>query len=58
MSNKPAYGSRTVGDLIVGVGVIEQVSLTAYRVGGSWVPMARVDDMSPAESLVYVGVGE
>jgi len=46
------YGSRTVGDTIPGIGVIEQVSLTAYRVGSQWVPFARVDNMTPAEALV------
>jgi hypothetical protein len=47
-----AYGSRTIGDTIEGVGTIEQVSLTAYRVGTTWVPFARVDQMAKAEILV------
>ena len=46
------YGTRTIGDTIEGVGTIEQVSLTAYRVGSAWVPMSRVDDITPAERLV------
>ena len=47
-----AYGSRTIGDTIEGVGTIEQVSLTAYRVGATWVPFAKVDRMVMAEMLV------
>lgn len=47
-----AYGSRTIGDTIEGVGTIEQVSLTAYRVGTTWVPFVRVDQMAKAEILV------
>jgi hypothetical protein len=46
------YGTRTVGDTIPGVGIIEQVSLTAYRVGTVWVPFARVDRMTAATPLV------
>lgn len=46
------YGSRKVGDVIDGIGVIEQVSLTAYRVGSTWVPFAHVDHMVKAEILV------
>jgi hypothetical protein len=48
------YGSRTIGDTIPGIGVIEQVSLTAYRVGTQWVPFSRVDDMTPVEPLVIL----
>jgi hypothetical protein len=47
-----AYGSRTIGDTIEGVGVIEAVSLTAYRVGSRWVPFVHVDVMVAAEPLV------
>lgn len=46
------YGTRKVGDTIEGVGVIEQVSMTAYRVGATWVPMIRVDQTAKAEPLV------
>lgn len=46
------YGSRTIGDTIEGVGTIEQVSLTAYRVGSAWIPFARVDRMAAVEPLV------
>ena len=46
------YGTRTVGDTIPGVGVIDQVSLTAYRVGAAWVPFSRVDRMTAATPLV------
>lgn len=46
------YGTRKVGDTIEGIGIIEQVSLTAYRVGAAWVPMIRVDQTAKAEPLV------
>lgn len=51
----PTYGSRNVGDTIDGVGVIEQVSLTAYRVGQTWIPFSRVDNMPKQETLVTFG---
>lgn len=47
-----AYGTRKVGDTIEGVGVIDQVSLTAYRVGSNWVPFITVDQTVKAEILV------
>lgn len=50
-----AYGSRIIGDTIQGVGVIEAVSLTAYRVGSRWVPFAHVDLMVAQEPLVTFG---
>lgn len=47
-----AYGSRNLGDVIDGIGTIEQVSLTAYRVGSAWIPFAKVDSMGWAEPLI------
>jgi len=49
------YGSRKVGDIIDGVGTIEQVSLTAYRVGSVWVPFIHVDHAPREERLVVFG---
>lgn len=50
----PTYGSRRVGDNIHGHGIIEQVSLTAYRVGNIWIPFSRVDNMPKQEPLVII----
>lgn len=50
-----AYGTRNVGDEIVGVGIINQVSLTAYRVGSHWVSFSKVDRMQPVEPLIQIG---
>ena len=46
------YGTRNIGDTLEGVGTIEQVSLTAYRVGATWVPFAKVDRMVKQDVLV------
>lgn len=50
----PTYGSRNVGDTITGHGIIEQVSLTAYRIGNTWIPFSRVDNMPTQEPLVII----
>ena len=47
------YGTRNVGDQIDGIGIIEQVSLTAYRVGSIWIPFRQVDEMRRVESLIW-----
>ena len=49
---RAVYGTRNIGDTIEGVGTIEQVSLTAYRVGATWVPFAKVDRMVKQDALV------
>ena len=38
------------------LGVIEQVSLTAYRIGAQWVPFHKIHGAyTPAEPLVVLG---
>jgi len=49
-----AYGSRKVGENIVGIGTIEQVSMTAYRVGQTWIPFVKVDQVTSVEPLVLL----
>lgn len=46
------YGSRTIGQIIPGYGTIEAISLTAYKVDGTWVGFAKVDEMGWAEPLI------
>jgi hypothetical protein len=49
------HGCLTVGD-VVDAGTIEQVSMTAYRIGGRWVPFAKVHGAhAPAAILVEFG---
>lgn len=50
-----AHGTKTEGTL-TGLGTIEAVSLTAYRINGTWVPFHKVDGAySPADALVICG---
>jgi hypothetical protein len=49
-----AYGSRKVGENIAGIGTIEQVSMTAYRVGQTWIPFVKVDQVTSVERLVVL----
>lgn len=48
------HGLLRVGDMTP-LGAIEQVSLTAYRIGGEWVPFAKVHGNAPiAEPLAFL----
>ena len=50
-----AHGTLTEGTL-TGFGTIEAVSLTAYRINGTWVPFHKVDGpYSPETPLVSFG---
>lgn len=37
-----AHGLRKIGE-VTDLGTIEAVSLTAYRIDGTWVPFSKVD---------------
>jgi hypothetical protein len=49
------HGSLTVGTATE-LGTIEQVSYTAYRIGGRWIPFGKIHGpYRPAEILVTFG---
>lgn len=50
-----AHGLRKIGEA-TDLGTIEAVSLTAYRIDGTWVPFSKVDGpYSFVEPLVIFG---